>query len=294
MKNTVVVLLISLISSAVLAGLPWGNPSDAASETKTYYGAEFYHSVLHQAHDGDLKNALKTILKSGHIHKEKAPDELVPTCEGHSQCGSQTSIGYEGARRFIFGSFYLVKNEGGFGIQEMYCDRIYQGADFKKGSQPGPGIIPDNTIINVEHTWPQSKFSGRYPADLQKADLHHLFPTDSKMNALRGSNPFGEVYHDSQRANCQASKSGSGSDAGRQVFEPPQHHKGHVARALFYFSIRYEIAISPNEEAILKKWNQDYPADEIEIARNEAIYKLQGNRNPFIDYPELASAISDF
>ena len=287
MKNTLIGLFISFTSAASCLALP-------SSAINPYYGTESDVLILHQTHDADLKNALKTILKSGHIHQASGPDQLVPTCEGHSQCASQTSIGYEGARRFLFGSFYLIKNDGGYGINEMYCDRIYQGADFKKGMQPGPGIIPDNTIINVEHTWPQSRFTGKYPADIQKSDLHHLFPTDSKMNALRGSNNFGEVSHDSQKENCQASKSGSGSDGGRQVFEPPAHHKGHVARALFYFSVRYEIAISPNEEAILKKWNQEFPVDEIEMARNEAIYKLQGNRNPFIDYPELATAISDF
>ena len=286
MKNTLVVLLFSVITSIAF--------SQQNTESGSYYGADFENSIVRRAHDGELKQALLKILKSGHVHSATGPDQIVTTCEGQSQCTTQTSIGYEGARHFLFGSFYLVKNAGGYGIQEMYCDRIYQGADFKKGALPGPGIIPDNTIINVEHTWPQSRFTGKYPADLQKADLHHLFPTDSKMNALRGSNSFGEVIHDSQKETCNASKAGSGTDGGRPVFEPPQHHKGHVARALFYFSVRYEIAISPNEEAILQKWNKDYPVDDIEKARNEAIFKVQGNRNPFIDYPELAANISDF
>jgi endonuclease I len=78
------------------------------------------------------------------------------------------------------------------------------------------------------------------------------------------------------------------------VFEPPTVHKGRVARALFYFSVRYDIPLDPEEEAYLKKWNAEQPVDQEEITRNEEIYKAQGNRNPFIDYPELASLIADF
>lgn len=286
MKNAFVFLMILFSSIFVLALQP--------AQIKPYYGNNFYSAVLHQAKDNDLKEDLKVILKSGHLQSPDELDQIVPTCEGKNHCQAQTSLGYEGARKFIFGFFYLIKNNAGYGIQEMYCNRIYQGVDFKKGNAPGPGLVPDNTVINIEHTWPQSRFTGKYPKNLQKADLHHLFPTDSKMNSLRGNTIFGEVAHDSQKTTCNASKYGTGSAGGREIFEPPQNHKGHVARALFYFSIRYDIAISPNEEVVLKKWNEQFPVDAVEMARNEEIYKVQGNRNPFIDYPELAEDISDF
>lgn len=264
-------------------------------QQKAYYGAEFYNSVLNKAHDEELKTALKNILKSAHTKNENDFDKLVESCDSQKNCYTQTSIGYDGARSFLFGKFYLVKlDASNYGINEKYCDRIYQKDDFKRGSQPGPGIVPDSTIINVEHTWPQSRFSGKYPKDLQKADLHHLFPTDSKMNSLRGNNPFGEVVHDNGPTACSASRFGSGKDSSLDVFEPPQAHKGHVARALFYFSVRYDLPIRPSEEVILKKWNKENPVDAEEMARNEEIFKTQGNRNPFVDYPELADAITDF
>lgn len=258
----------------------------------SYYGDGFYNSP---AKDEQLKQVLKTILKSGHIKSAGAADKIVVSCNGAKDCYAQSSIGYDGARKFLFGKFYLVKlDAANYGIKEMYCDRIYQKEDFSRGPKPGVGIVPDSTIMNVEHTWPQSKFTGKYPKDLQKADLHHLFPTDSKMNSTRGNFDFGEVNHDEGRVNCNASRFGTGVGASGKIFEPPQDHKGHVARALFYFSIRYDMPISPANEQILKKWNAQFPVDDEEKLRNEEIFKVQGNRNPFVDYSELASSISDF
>ncbi len=260
-----------------------------------YYGNQFFSDVLSQKHDEALKTELKIILKSGHVEAANSPDQIVSNCESQKNCKMQTSLGYDGARKFLFGKFYLVQvDAANYGIKEMYCDRIYQGADFNKGDRPGPGIVPDNTVMNVEHTWPQSRFSRKYPKDIQKADLHHLFPTDSQMNATRGNHIFGEVEKDDQHVKCSASRSGQGSAGSATIFEPPNHHKGHVARALFYFSVRYDIQISAEEEKILKQWAKQFPVDAEEMARNEEIYKVQNNRNPFIDYPELADAIADF
>ncbi len=291
MKTTSIylVLLLLTLSSA------FADQTALPIQKNPYYGAQFYSNVLNVSHDDKLKLELKTILKSGHIQTAGQPDQLVSNCESQKNCTAQTSIGYEGARKFLFGKFYLVPlDSANYGIKEMYCDRIYQGPDFNSGNKPGPGIIPDNTIINVEHTWPQSRFSSHYPKDIQKADMHHLFPTDSQMNATRGNNIFGMVNKDDSHVKCSASHSGIGSAGSVTLFEPPDHHKGHVARALFYFSIRYDIAISPAEEVVLKNWNRQFPVDEEEIARNEEIYKLQNNRNPFIDHPELSESIADF
>ena len=119
-------------------------------------------------------------------------------------------------------------------------------------------------------------------------------PTDSQMNATRGNHIFGVVNKDDPHVKCSASRSGQGTGGSATIFEPPDHHKGHVARALFYFSIRYDIAISPAEEVVLKNWDRQFSVDEEELARNEEIYKLQKNRNPFIDHPELSQSIADF
>ena len=267
----------------------------AQNQSHPYYGSAF-STQKNQLKDEALKDALKTILKSGHIqNSEFQYDKIVPNCDSTSGCVMQTAYGYDRAREFLFGRFYLVQDGSTYGIKEMYCDRIYTDADFKRGlNGPAPGIVPDGTVINVEHTWPQSRFTGNYSKEMQKSDMHHLFPTDSQLNSLRGNTIFGEVVRDSNKTKCSVSKYGQGQGTTRDVFEPPQSHKGRVARALFYFSVRYDLAISPEEEVILKKWHHDMPVDAQEAQRNEAIQKLQGNRNPFIDYPELVDQIADF
>ena len=291
MKTTSIYLALCLLVNVSISFAESATPL----QKNLYYGKAFYSNVLPVARDEKLKSDLKTVLKSGHVQVAGEFDQLVQSCESQKNCTVQTSIGYDGARRFLFGKFYLVQiDSANYGIKEMYCDRIYQGPDFNSGEKPGPGVIPDNTVINIEHTWPQSRFNRRYPKDIQKADMHHLFPTDSQMNATRGNNIFGIVTKDDQHVKCSASRSGQGSEGSSTIFEPPNQHKGHVARALFYFSIRYDIAISPAEEVVLKNWDRQFPVDDEERSRNDEIYKLQKNRNPFIDHPELAKNISDF
>lgn len=290
MKAFVVLFLFAGVINAAVAP-----KASSQSTQKPYYGAEFYAHVLGYTHDAELKSAVKNILASGHVPTEGGFDKLVVDCESQKNCYKHTAYGYDRARQFIFGKFYLVKLDGNsYGIKEMYCDRVYQKEDFKKGAMPGPGIIPDSSIINVEHTWPQSKFTGRYQKEMQKSDLHHLFPTDSVMNSLRGNTFFGEVDHDKGKTKCDASRFGTGTIGNTPIYEPPQNHKGHVARALFYFSVRYEMPIRPEEEVILKKWNRENPVDQEEMVRNEAIAEVQGDRNPFIDHPEMAEQIADF
>lgn len=64
--------------------------------------------------------------------------------------------------------------------------------------------------------------------------------------------------------------------------------KGNVACALFYFAVRYETTISPEEEASLRRWHNDDPVDQEEMDRNNGIEKIQGNRNPFYPYARVS------
>lgn len=196
---------------------------------------------------------------------------------------NQHSLGYKGARIELLGRISLERDSNGYYIRDVYCNEDYKGA---------PGRIPDDKVINTEHTWPQSRFGGSN-RDMQKSDLHHLFPTDSQLNGIRGNHPFGEVQKTSQSLKCTCSRAGYNTD-GDYVFEPPQEHRGNVARALFYFAVRYGMSIDPTQEEILRKWNQQDPIDDAERERNEEIAKVQGNRNPFIDEPDLADRIENF
>lgn len=290
--KTIVLLLVAFGFNGAFA---LSTPDN--SSQKSYYGAEFYERVLGASQDTELKTALKDILKSGHIPVEGGFDKLVTEteCRSTKNCYSHVAYGYDRARKFLFGQYYLVDLGGNnYGVREMYCDRVYEKSDFNGAGFPGPGIIPDNNVVNVEHTWPQSKFSGRYSKELQKSDMHHLFPTDSKMNSLRGNTIFGEVDRDKGKTKCDASRFGTGTAGSTQIYEPPANHKGHVARALFYFSVRYDMQIRPEEEVVLKKWHREHPVDADEADRNDVIAQIQGDRNPFIDHPEMVDKISDF
>jgi deoxyribonuclease-1 len=207
---------------------------------------------------------------------------FVQTSTGHH------AVGYNPAKRFLFGQLYLEKNDKGYFVRDLYC-----GIEVTNGV--GPGNVPDQNKLNTEHTWPQSKFSRGFNTETQKSDLHHLFPTDAHANSTRGNFDFAEVTPGHEVSGCAESSSGpSVTTGGKNFFEPPTSHKGNVARALFYFSVRYKMPINDAEEAFLRKWNQLDPVDAEEIARNDAIEKIQGNRNPFIDHPELVDQIKNF
>lgn len=196
-------------------------------------------------------------------------------------------VGYDNAKKYLFQQLYLEKDDKGYFVIDLYC-----GTRF---SNVGPSSLPDQNRLNTEHTWPQSKFSSNANKGTQKSDLHHLFPTDSRANSTRGNYDFAEVTKNTNLTNCALSKSGpSVTSGGKNFFEPPTAHKGNVARALFYFSVRYKIEIPDEEEEFLRRWNHLDPVDEMEMSRNNAIEKIQGNRNPFIDQPELADTISNF
>lgn len=284
MKAFAVLLVLLTTSFSFAAG---------TSQKFAYYGEEFYNNIANGATSDELRDNISRVLESYHRSVANGFDEISRNCEG-SGCYAQASIGYDGARVFLMGKFYLVDHGGGdYGVRDVYCDSEKTARDFRGSAGPGPNKIPNANVINVEHTWPQSKFSG-HGRSFQKSDLHHLFPTDSQANSTRGNFHFGEVAQDTKQMNCRASRFGRATDGTSDIFEPPDNHKGNVARALFYFSIRYKIRINPSEETYLRKWSKEDPVDDEERARNQAIFEVQGNRNPFIDVEGLEDRIADF
>lgn len=195
---------------------------------------------------------------------------------------------YNEARKFLFGTLHLNKDDKGYFVFDVYC-----GIKFRHDI--GPGKIPSSNQVNTEHTWPQSKFSKSHSKSHQKADLHHLFPTDTKANGIRGNHHFTNVTHGYPAyKGCNLSHIGLIPETGRDGFEPPAEHKGNVARAIFYFAVRYDMEIPDYEEIVLKLWNSLDPVDEQELQRNNEIEHIQGNRNPFIDDSSLVDFISDY
>jgi deoxyribonuclease-1 len=199
-------------------------------------------------------------------------------------------LGYKRhAKNTLFRTVSLRQDSEGYYIKDVYCNYLVRGV--------GPKKSPKNNIMNVEHTWPQSKGSKREPF---RGDLHHLYPSDSRANSARGNIPFGEVSNPQDVNNtCTASQRGrilnpkTGKASQQRGFQPPEEHRGNVARALFYGAAAYNYKIGNLEEYYLKKWNKEDPVDQEEMDRNDAIEKAQGNRNPFIDYPNVVDRIQD-
>lgn len=267
-----------------------------------YYPQDFQDKVESGTlTNSQLKTELNRITSSTHQPHSDRPDTLVSRCEDGG-CYKHHSLGYKGARRLMFGDIDLRQyKDGEYYVRGVYCHEEFTSDDFSPNKSVGPKKIPDSNILNCEHTWPQSKFTSGYSTTTQKSDVHHLFATNSRANSVRGNNPFGEVTNGKAPApGCTASSLGrviptpSGSGRGGMYFEPPLEHKGNVARALMYFSIRYEKKIDAVQEYYFKKWHKEDPVDEEELARHEKIFKAQGNRNPFIDNPELVDLIEDF
>ena len=164
----------------------------------------------------------------------------------------------------------------------------------------------EGSCYNREHSFPKSWFSDATP---MYTDLYHLYPSDGYVNGRRGNDPFGEVGTATYTSNNGYSKLGPSSFPGYtgQVFEPTDSMKGDFARTYFYMVTAYDSKVaswsSPHLAgnsypaftdwtiAMLLKWNSEDPVGPREKARNEAVYGIQHNRNPFIDHPELAEYI---
>lgn len=259
-----------------------------------YYGQDFYDRTARGERDAALISDLYFILSRSHVRQRDDMDEISEqVCDAaNKSCYYHAPVGYKTARKVVMGNLHY--DETTQSVEDVYCQRDLDKGDFPTGPFPGPGSIPNDRVINVEHTWPQSRFNSKMSTNAQKSDLHHLFPTDSEMNRIRGNMRFGEVDAPAKKLRCPESKMGSVNGQSGDFFEPPNKHKGNVARALFYFSVRYQLPISSVEEAFLRKWHLQDPVDAEEVARNDQVYKIQGNRNPFIDFPELVDSISKF
>lgn len=143
-----------------------------------------------------------------------------------------------------------------------------------------------------------------------KSDVWHVYPTDGKVNGMRSNYPFGEVASDAPGSENGFSKWGKCKTPGysHTVFEPNDEYKGDFARTYFYFATRYKGVATSGYGAevfssaypyitkwqldMLLRWHEQDPVSQKELDRNEAVYESrQGNRNPFIDYPELVDLI---
>lgn len=169
---------------------------------------------------------------------------------------------------------------------QLYC--IYSG-----DAPEVPGGDSSNPLqkgeYNCEHVVPQSWF---HKKSTPRGDLHHLFASVISCNSLRGNSQYDDDVN--QGENMIACGIYSKED---NLFNP-HAGKGETARAVLYFMLRYpgQIGDDAHEYGVsdlpmLLEWNREHPPTEYEFHRNQMIEKLQGNRNPLVDFPELADKI---
>ncbi|MBO7591029.1 MAG: endonuclease [Prevotella sp.] len=206
-----------------------------------------------------------------------------------------TDIGYGG----LWEAYKQTDTRSDGYVRDWYSKTTnYRHITDKAGSYSREG-----DCYNREHTVPQSWFNESSP---MKADIVHVVPTDGYVNNKRSNYPFAEVANITYQSNQGYCKLGSCKSTGYSgtVFEPNDEIKGDIARIYFYMATCYysqcgnwggDIFTSSGmvdwEMNVMKAWSKLDPVDDIEIARNNAVKDVQGNRNPFVDYPGLEDYI---
>ena len=160
--------------------------------------------------------------------------------------------------------------------------------------------------MNIEHSFPKSWWGGSKVEAY--TDLNHLYPSDGKANTAKNNYPLGVVStadFDNGVSKIGYPVAGQGGGC-KYVFEPADEYKGDFARTYFYMATCYQdytfkytymvnnssyLTLNTWAYELLLKWSREDPVSDKEIKRNEAVFKTQNNRNPFIDNPELAEYI---
>lgn len=243
--------------------------------------------------------------------KAEAPVGYYKNCEDkggetllkalYETISSHTNVGYDGLWNVYRTSD--VKDNGK--IWDMYSTKEWTVGSEQCGSYK---LVGD--CYNREHSFPKSWFSKGAP---MVSDAFHIYPTDGKVNGQRSNYPYGECTNGttlpsngSVRALGKLGPSTTSGYSGT-VFEPDDQYKGDFARSYFYMAACYYDkikgwsspmlagnsypAFSSWSVDLLLKWHRQDPVSDKERKRNDAVYAYQKNRNPFIDYPDLAEYI---
>ncbi len=118
-----------------------------------------------------------------------------------------------------------------------------------------------------------------------EADLHNLYPVVKSINDARGSFRYGVIPGEKRKFGKRCDFE---VNFKIRVVEPREAARGEIARAMFYMKDTYGMVIFRKQGELLLKWHVEDPPSQFEKQRNEMIEKIQGNRNKFIDRPELA------
>ncbi len=246
---------------------------------------DYYPNALEGSNGEELKTGLHNLLKN------------------HTRI-AYGSRDYDGACTWTVFKKADVRPDGK--VWDMYSNNSYT---FSSGAAKG---------MNIEHSVPKSWWGDSdydestpgYPYQYDASyDLHHLVPSDSQANSAKSNHPLGEVIDVS--FDNGVSKVGSGyanSNNPISLFEPADEYKGDFARMYLYFVTCYQdyywqsraLSMFANNayptlnaygQSLLLQWHRQDPVSDKEIDRNNAVYSFQGNRNPYIDYPNMVEYI---
>jgi len=268
-----------------------------------------------------LNYLLLLILLSNGFLFAQIPTDYYSTAEGKSGYELKTALfniiknHNQQSYSSLWTHFKTTDKKSDGTVWDMYSDvpggtpqYVYTFIEDQCGNYSGEG-----SCYNREHSWPKSWFDDDYP---MYTDLFHLYPTDGYVNGKRSNYPFGEVGSPSWTS-TNGSKVGNNITEGysSRVFEPIDEYKGDFARSYFYMATRYENVIEnwinyglaselldgSNDKVfkdwqlnLLLNWHYEDPVSEKETNRNNSVYTIQNNRNPFIDHPEYIALIWDY
>ena len=215
------------------------------------------------------------------------------------------------AYKALWTHFQTTDKQTDGSVWDMYSNM--RAMTFGDDQDKGSGGNKEGEYYNREHSFPNSWFGGKVMP--MYTDLHHMYPTDKLVNNKRANYPFGETSNPTYKSANDFSKLGPCNYPGYTgtVFEPNDEYKGDFARTFFYMVTCYEEKIidwyqnypesqptldgnaypglSAWQLEMLMKWAKNDPVSKKETNRNKAVYGIQKNRNPFIDYPGLEEYI---
>lgn len=219
-----------------------------------------------------------------------------------------TSVGYNG----VWNAYATTDVQPNGKVWDIYATRFDQPSpyEYTMSTDQCGNYTVEGDCYNREHSFPKSWFNDANP---MYAELFHIYASDGKVNGMRNNYPYGTVSSPTYTSQY-GGKLGPNTSAGYSgtVFEPIDEYKGDLARGYLYMATRYENLIAgwiANTGAtdvlagnsfpvyktwqlnLLLAWHELDPVSNKEIKRNNAIYALQNNRNPFVDSPQFVQRI---
>lgn len=240
-----------------------------------------------------MVQAVIAAVPPGYYSSIDGEDNLTIKARLRDIIAKHTVLGYSSLWEYYPSTYYV--GEPKTQVFDLYSNevRFYDGSS----------AIPN---MNKEHCVPQSWWGGGTSV-AQGNDLFNVAPSDATANSKKSNYPLGKCDKVTWTNGVTSIGTATIGNYTGNVFEPFDEYKGDFARIYFYVATAYPdvwvegkaFAMDKTSDKtlmdwiipMLLEWSRMDPVDEIEVQRNEDIFNIQGNRNPFIDYPELADYI---